>query len=483
MQRASDRKKIPSCHLITRRQALGALTIALPVIGPTSIFPGAIADNLAVSSSESTAALPAKTVYYFTRSGSGSRDGANWSSALPLSALPKSLASAKPGDAYYLGFNPKGDSPIALDKSQVYIRRSGGERSPIYVSAGLISGHDELKSPADESMDTFYASERRWSIDTFSKSRQPPCHFAIAEGASHLRLEGFRVDGTYADGFIKFRAGKKEPATFSHVQLVGIHARNVGRIIETDRGASLTDILIEDCSARGIVRGFARFRNVSRAVLRNLRLDAAGMDAGGKNICQLISVEAGDNILFEDLVLENAINDDIRTSEGKQGYVQGDGVVCERKVDTVTLRNCVCHDMGDAAFDLKATKVTIEDSRTTKCKFGARVWSESENAIRRCEFSEPVSRGSTQGACVQASGTLDVFDTRLQAGTGTTAFHLHKLKNQQPPVIRMHGGKIELNDNATLATANATGILELNDVSVNGTMRSERLDLNANSVR
>jgi hypothetical protein len=246
-------------------------------------------------------------------------------------------------------------------------------------------------------------------------------------------------------------------------------------VIETDRGATLQNLIITDCRANGIVRGFARFRELSNATLRNLELDAANMDGGGKNVCQLISLAAGENILLENVVLRNALNQPPPPKEGKKkGYVQGDGVVCERKTRNITIRNCHASGMGDGGFDLKTTDVTIEDSSADSCKFGARIWAQGNNVIRRCDFRNPQTRGETKGACIQASGTLQIVDTKLQAGPGTSAIVVHKNSEQYDPVIHMQGGSIQLDGDAVVATANSSGVLELHDVMVNGVATNHR---------
>ena len=78
------------------------------------------------------------------------------------------------------------------------------------------------------------------------------------------------------------------------------------------------------------------------------------------------------------------------------------------------------------------------------------------------------------GACIQASGRLDIIDTRLHASRGTVAIKLHKLKNGNDPVVHMRGGSIELEDDARLAAAEGPGVLELHQVAVNGVVKDHR---------
>jgi len=452
---------------ISRRQAvLVTLGGLLAGLSAGRLRADAIVPTLQVN----TAAKP-KSVKLFTASGAGSKDGRDWPNAMPIGALAKAMGSARPGSGFLIGFDPAGSEPAPLEQGQIVIRASGDEQSPLFVQAGLIEGDDRIDAAAQDAA-AFFKSTRPWSLDDFGK-RGGSAYFAVANGASHLRISGFRVDGTPPDGFFKFRG--KEPTTFHDILISGIDAKNVGRVIETDKGAMLQNLIVEDCRAIGIVRGFARFRNLSEATFRNLELDAANMDAGGKNVCQLIALAAGENVLFENVILRNALNQPPPPKEGKEpGYVQGDGIVCERKTKNVTIRKCQASGMGDGGFDLKTTNVTIEDSSTDSCKFGARIWTEGDNVIRRCEFRNPQSRNSTQGACIQACATLRIVDTKLHAGPGTVAISLRQQKDRKPPVVQMHGGSIETEGDGAVAGANAAGILELHNVMVNGVATDHR---------
>ncbi len=453
---------------LSRRQALLAMVAGL-LTGSGAVR--VRADQPTSGGQVSMAAQP-KVVQFFTRRGAGDKDGRDWQNAMPLGSLEKALNTGQPGSGFFIGFDPASLEPAPLDKERINLKGSGEPDNPLFVQVGLIAGGNGLAAAAGDA-GLFFKSTRPWTLENFGK-RSGSCYFGIASGASHLRLSGFRVDGTPADGLFKFRAKKDDPVTFDDIIITGIDARNVGRIIETERGSMLRNVVVENCRAIGIVRGFARFRDLSDSVLRNLELDADNMDAGGKNVCQLISLESGSNVVFENVAVRNAINDSIK-KDGKPSYVQGDGIVCERKTRNLVLRNCHASGMGDGGFDLKSTDTLIEDCTTDACKYGARIWSESNNVIRRCSFKNPQSRGNIKGACIQVGGSLEIIDTALQAGPGTTAISLHKLEKQNAPVVRMQGGSIELAGDAKLVgTAGGSGVLELHNVMVNGVATDDR---------
>jgi hypothetical protein len=414
----------------------------------------------------------------FTQSGGGGLDGSTWADAMPISWLSKSLALADGNAAFLVGFDPQRETPTAFGRDrQISIRTSGTASAPIALLAGTPSGQSELEMDGSGTPSPQFVGHPAWTLATYGKQKGPPCFVAIERGASHLLLAGFSFTNSSGDGFIKFRAGKDRPFTFDSVHISGLTANSAGRAIETDRGATLTNHVVEDCRAKGLVRGFGRFRNVSQAVFRRLELDADHMDAGVKNPCQLIAIESGDNILLEDVTLENAI----ASQEGH--YVQGDGLVCERKTSNLTLRRCHGKGMGDAAFDLKTTNVTMEECTTDDCKFGARIWTHSSNRITDCTFTNPAKRGKNSGACVQASGQLEIVNSKFQAGTGASVIALHMLEGGKPPHVRITGGSVQLDGSGALATTNAKGTLELQNVLINGEMRSGTFELDHNLIR
>ncbi|WP_374651099.1 right-handed parallel beta-helix repeat-containing protein [Dongia sp.] len=426
----------------------------------------------------------AKSFRYVTRKGAGSHDGQDWRNAMPVNWVSKAQAAAAPGAAFLIGSEPVDPHPIELGrkKPQIFLRTSGTKETPIIVLAGDIAGNDSLMLPAPDDAAPRFRNVDPWSVETFGKSKGAPFFLGIERDASHIFLAGFRMAGTSGDGFFKFRHGKAKSASFDGITFADIAGTDIGRVIETDQGAKLSNIVIRDCRAFGIVRGFARFHHLAQSVLRDLDLDANGLDGGAKNVCQLIAVDKGTDILFENITLRNAVSTKTLAGGG-EGYTQGDGIVCESGTRNVTIRNCHASNMGDAAFDLKTSGVKIEKSSSEHCKFGARIWSKAENLIRDCTFRQPVTRAGTEGCCIQVSGLCDIVNTTLQVGDGTFALGFNKLKRGDTPVIRMHGGAIELSADGGLARGNATGILELHDVAVNGETRSGSHHLENNILR
>jgi hypothetical protein len=388
----------------------------------------------------------------FTERGAGDRSGTSWSRAKPRADLSAALTRARPGDSFLLGF-PAGREAPSFWTTPTILGARGTARAPVRVEAGQIGAANAV-IPLSAAAHAFVNPKRGGGS----------APFRIAGGSAHLVLAGFHCNGAPADGFFKF-----QPGVHDGVRIRGLDASECGRVIETERGADIRGLVVEDCDAVGLVRGFARFRALNDSVLRNLVLDAALRDGGGENICQIIAIESGANIRIENVEMRRAVN--LRG----EAYAQGDGLVCEAKTRDVTIRNCHGAEMGDAAFDLKTVTVTLEDCTAQSCKFGMRIWSDARNVMRRCTVSGPRRVGPTSGACVECKGRVELSDCRLQAGAGAAIFKLDRRgEGAAPAAVTMRGGSIELGRDAVLVAGEA-GVLELIDVSVNGRKQSRRV--------
>ena len=407
----------------------------------------------------------------FTRDGAGDYGGKRWDDAMPIEWLSRSLAQAEPGSTYLIGFQPDKDDAVAFGGTRVVVQTSGTPEQPIVIQAGSMG--DKAAASLLAAPHTLFRSTNAWSIKSATDVRSVQPFFSIARGASNLRISGFRIDGTSADGFFKFSGKKDQPQTYSGVSFSDIQAANVGRVIETQPGVVLDHLTVANCSVQGIVRGFARFYSISNSSFTNLDLDANHFDGGGKNVCQIIAISEGENVLFENVTVRNAVNTlNAGARDNGAGYVQGDGIVTEAKTQNFTIRKCHAQGTGDAGFDLKTANVTIEDSTTEGCKFGVRLWSHSNNVIRRCSFRAPQSQGHTKGAGLQAIGTVDIYDSHIEVGADTSAIALERHRNDEPPHVRVFGGSMQLAEGARVAAGQPGSTLELHDVSVNGQMRN-----------
>ncbi len=388
---------------------------------------------------------------YYTRAGAGVRNGASWSSARAFAALRQDLEAARPGDAYLIGFDGQRENPIFLSGAPLTLGRSGETRRPIRIEAGIIGSDGGLRTPPRGSGRHFFVTPGGIDSDLPARIR--------LVGASNVVLDGFAVAGASADGVVKF-AGEGDHVS---IHFSDWTAADCGRVIESGRDARVRGLLVERCAASRLMRGFARFRDIRDGVFRDLDLDAAHVDGGEHRPCQLIAIAAGQNLSFERVHLANAVNP-------RSGYVQGDGLVCERAVRDVTIRQCSATGMGDGGFDLKASGVTMEQCVTERCKNGLRIWSGEGNIIRRCSFRSPRRYGGQGGACVEAHGAAELVDCDFDAGEGASVFRL----SYDQARLRIHGGRIRTRAGAPLVVGNRSAVVELEDVNLNGELRSGR---------
>lgn len=410
-------------------------------------------------------------VKYFTPDGGGSHSGHTWQDAMPIVWLQRSFPLAEPGTAYYIGF-PADAGPLPFRKSWGSLGVSGAAGNPIQIRGGRPGQGAAIESVGANS-GPLIKSANPWSMDAAIAHGAPKPPLQLVQSASHVAVSGFAVEGTGVGGFIRFVAVKGTEETYEDILISDIVAQNVGRVIETTHDTVVRHLTVENCNATNIVRGFARFFDLSDSVFRKITLDAGNLNAGIQQPCQLFSWVKGENVVFEDIVLKNAVNTALPTD--KKTYTQGDGIVTERQTKNVTIRRCHASHMGDGGFDLKTTNVTIEDSSAEDCKFGARIWTEADNHIRRCSFKSvaPVS-GFTSG-CVQSSGRVEIVDTTMEVGPGTCGIELHQLPTQGAPTARMTGGSITINDGGKLVVGTPGGVLELNNVAINGETKTQRI--------
>ncbi|HVZ98873.1 MAG TPA: right-handed parallel beta-helix repeat-containing protein [Caulobacterales bacterium] len=387
--------------------------------------------------------------YFYTKHGEGRRRGAGWRDSRPFALLANDLRDARPGDRFAIGFPNFGENPVDWTGANLVVQRSGAPGRPIRIEAGYGVGQAELRA-ARGAGGAFFLAPNSMRARVGAPLR--------INGASYVEVSGLRVDGASADGVIKFG-----PGASNNVALRGFSVRNAGRAIETDRGAQIRNLLVEDCDAFALSRGFARFWQLDQSVLRNLTLDANRVDLGGGNVTQLIAVAAGSEVRFENIQFRNAVN--------TRDYVQGDGLVCERGTRRFVVRNCHAEGMGDGGFDLKTTDVTVEDCTAAACKYGLRIWSMGRNVVRRCVIRDPRRYGAQSGACVEAHGRAEFTDCQFEAGAGAAIFRL-STGGEGPPALRVTGGAIRLENGAELVSGDREGGVELVNVAVNGHARS-----------
>jgi hypothetical protein len=414
-------------------------------------------------------------IYRFTKSGAGTMDGSDWPDALAFDAITGYVGLAMPGDAFLVGFDRDREDPVFWSGTPIPLDRSGEPDFPIRIAAGYISQPDNVQPSG------MRVNFRRSGLGQLRRTNPDiggAALILLRNGASNVQLSGFGFAGASGDGLIGF-GDADSGGPFSDIRISGLSGTYAGRVIESHERARIGRLIVEDCDAYGLVRGFARFFELSNSVLRNLHLDAGGVDGGGSATTQLIRVVKGDNVLFEHIWLGDAVNG-LATEERGSDYVQGDGIVCEEETSGFVFRDCHARGMGDGGFDLKTQNVLMEDCSTTGCKNGARIWSRSSNVLRRCSFTNPISLRELSSS-IQCRGTAELIDCRLHAGSEAGIIRFTK-GDGDGPKVSMHGGEILMEEGALLIQGDA-GTLELDGVKVNGETRTDTIVSTGGPVR
>jgi hypothetical protein len=405
----------------------------------------------------------------FLPDGAGDADGRDWENAAPFLSVGRFAAQATPGQSFFLGVR-ESDTPEDWFGDQLLWDAGGTAEAPLYLTFGRVSDPDGFSLAASQDDAAVF---RMIGNETEPGERpnvrgRPFVTFGPA--SSNLSIAGPAYDRSGANGFFSIEAdGELRNLTFSD-----IHARQAGRVIETDGGTSLDGLTVERCSAVGLIRGFARFRDLSNAEFRDLDLDADFLDGGGGQVCQIIAVVRGRNLTFRRVRLANAINS-LGAEERGSPYIQGDGLVLEEDTHDIRIEDCHASEMGDGGFDLKSEGVHMIGCTTTRCKLGIRIWSHHPgNLIESCVMTEPVSRPGNDGSCLWLAGNLTARDCTLHATEDMSPIRFGSGPDGTgDATLKIEGGEITHSQAATLVTGSA-GDLELENVLVNGVATSGR---------
>ena len=394
----------------------------------------------------------------------GDADGSSWQNSASFRDLSRLAAQATQGQYFLLGVKDD-ERPIEWSGQQVRLNAGGTDEAPLSLSLGSITATGDfelatsLQDPAPFSMTgNETGPEERPDVggDPF---------MVLGPQCSNLKINGPRYDRSGGRGFFRLDTD----GLLSNLVFSGVHARTAGRVIESTDGTLVEGLLVEDCSAIGLIRGFARFRDLSNAEFRDLDLDADFLDGGGNAVCQIIKVNRGQDLTFRRLRLANAVNI-LGAEERGSSYIQGDGLVLEEGTRAVLIEDCHAIGMGDGGFDLKSNGVNMRNCSTVRCKYGIRIWShDSTNLLENCSMKEPISWPRNAGSCLWVGGTLTARDCLLESAGDMSPIRFGSVPddNAPDPTLRVEGGEIVFSEGAGLIVGEA-GTIILEKVLVNG---------------
>ncbi|WP_421703049.1 right-handed parallel beta-helix repeat-containing protein [Aliiroseovarius sp.] len=402
--------------------------------------------------------------------GQGRRNGANWANAAPFDTADKLVRRAVPGQHVLFGF-PEDKEPFAWQETRMRWKGGGTADAPVHLSFGAPDGDGAVRpGPGIDDPPCLRMAGVDLETDEGRPNPKGPAFAVLRAGTAHLRVTGPVVHRAGENGVFKVA---KEAQLFD-LGFRHLHARRAGRVIDTAKDSHIDGFELSDCSARGLIRGFARFRSLDNAVFRDLDLDADFLDGGGGAVCQILAVTRGRNLRFERIRVANAVNA-LGAEERGSDYIQGDGIVLEEDTYNARIEDCHASDMGDGGFDLKTVGVQLIGCSATRCKLGIRIWSHHpDNLIKACHVREPISRPGNEGACIWLAGQVILRDCVLETTGNMPPFRFGK--GQAPErlaELRMEGGRI-VKDPETDLVKGAPGYLELVDVLLGDTPVSGR---------
>ncbi|MCS6623214.1 right-handed parallel beta-helix repeat-containing protein [Roseibacterium beibuensis] len=458
----------------TPRDALGAGVGA--VLNRRTVLFGLMASAAALPGP--VRAQPTDDAVHVSLRASGDADGRDWNNALPLSRLNRLAASARPGQSIFVGL-PEGETPHPWSGQHLRWAVSGTPTEAVSLHFGVLREGETFHQPDHAGEAPVFQM-----IGNETEPGERPDvggapFIVFQENSSNLHISGPSYLRSGGNGFFNLDTGGE----IQNLSFADIHAVNVGRVIETEQGTSVRDLLVERCSALGMIRGFARFHDLFEAEFRDLDLDADFVDGGGGAVCQIISVKSGADLSFRNLRLEKAINS-LAAEERGSRYIQGDGLVLEEETRNVRIEDCYAADMGDGGFDLKSEHVYMANCRTERCKLGIRIWSHHPgNLIENCVMSEPVTRPHNDGSCLWLAGNLTARNCSLISAGDMSPIRFGGGADGTPDShLRIEGGEISYDERESLVTGTA-GTLELENVLVNGVETSGRFHWTGRRLR
>lgn len=408
----------------------------------------------------------------------GTGDGSDWANAASFGTLTAMVAQAPPGQSVLLGF-PDNRGPLTWAGTQIRWNRGGEAEAPLRLEFGLVGPGAGFRRPdVPGAQPLLRMAGRDTGADGRPDTGGRP-FVVFGPQSAHLQVSGPVYLKSGGGGFFNIDAG----GPVRNLSFSGIHARRAGRVIETERGTVIEQLLVEQCSALGLIRGFARFFDLSQAEFRDLDLDADLLDGGGGAVCQILSVVRGTDLSFTNVRLARAVNS-LAAEERGSTYIQGDGIVLEEETRRVRIDNCHAEDMGDGGFDLKTNGVHMTNCTATRCKLGIRIWShDGENLIEACRVTQPVSRPFNEGSCLWVAGSVTARDCEFHSAGDMPPIRFGPgADRDRAASLRIEGGVITHSEAAGLVDG-SPGELTLENVSINGREVSGRFRWNGRRLR
>ncbi|BCX47437.1 hypothetical protein HAHE_13450 [Haloferula helveola] len=353
--------------------------------------------------------------YHVTVSGSGSMSGESWESALPASALEKTLSERiDAGDTVLIG-GPDSASAKSYGNFKLRLSKSGEEDRRIRIS-GVDRGHG---FPA------FISGNKVRSSSAI----------LVTKGTSFVTLENLIVE-------------RREVGVVCAGENNGMVLRGISVSDVSKAGLSFVDcddLLVERCSvAKYNRRGFHWVGACDGVVVRGSVADCPGTGgeepppASWKEKCSDpvgfdFHVKGSETPPNTDILMEDCVtyyNDE----DGRESYEQGDGFKFEKSNVGVVLRRCIAYGNQDAAMDLKASELLLEHCFVKNSRLGYKIWFD----------------GATVNNCIAVNNRSGQVMIPAKSGQAAFTFNFctfHSVTEEQTGVRINHDGNTAiLND-------------------------------------
>lgn len=225
-------------------------------------------------------------------------------------------------------------------------------------------------------------------------------------------------------------------------RITGVTIVNAERAIETNRGADVSDLVVDGLDGR-VQRECFRVRG-DRITIRNTHCSLVGGPRRGmRNLPGGLHIESGSDILIENSSFEGfqMVGDD-------RQYLNGDGISAERPVRGLTIRNVTANNNSDAGFDIKPPVTMDAVSATGNCR-NYRLWNNAD--IGTMTVGDVVKRGGSN-SCIG-------IWVKGRAPVATTAITIRRLivaTTRPTAIIKIEDGAADIRIDAC-DTAGSTG--------------------------
>ena len=423
------------------------------------------------------------SITHYKKEQAGDFAGSNWDNAKGIASITADLAAqgvtTTEPIAYRIGSSRYEPANYFIPSTEPLTVTVGGTAQfPTQFECGDISA--DATSVGEDSGFTFYGNKTvPWSPTMSNGTFE-----LIRITASHLNFSGFRTSG-FGSWFPAYRI----QAAVENVTISNHVSYDDSCVIRIEAG-SCDNLNMRNILAVNVASACFYFpdNSLSNSTFDDITIISGAQD-GRDGVGAIYVGEGNSNITFNDVYISNTIDSLINNSEAvdQSAYVQGDGFILEDTASGLELNRCVVHGAGDAAFDIKSGSIVLNDCTGIATKFAFRFWGIGAEVNRPIALASE-SRGVTSGGCFEASGgvatindpdfEVDVrasLSVSLESATSKAGCigKLYVNGTGRKSEVTINGGSLIIKDGLPAFIGDATCVISLVGVLVNGVMKTE----------